>query len=65
MKTEKECKDYLKKIQEKLNEMVDKKIGAINVTGLSKKEIAEITNKRNCLITQEYMLKWFLDLEEE
>lgn len=65
MKTEKECKDYLKKIQEKLDEMVDKKIGAINVTGLSKKEIAEITNKRNCLITQEYMLKWFLDLEEE
>lgn len=65
MKTEKECKDYLKKIQEKLDEMIDKKIGAINVTGLSKKEIAEITNKRNCLITQEYMLKWFLGLEEE
>lgn len=64
MKTEKECKDYLKKIQEKLDEMVDKKIGAINITGLSKKEVAEITNKRNCLITQEYMLKWFLNIEE-
>lgn len=64
MKTEKECKDYLKVIQKKLDELVDKKIGAINVTGLSKKEIAEITNERNCLITQEYMLKWFLGIEE-
>lgn len=65
MKTEKECKDYLKIIQKKLDELVDKKIGAINVTGLSKKEITEITNKRNCLITQEYMLKWFLGIEKE
>lgn len=24
----------------------------------------EITNERNCLITQEYMLKWFLGIEE-
>lgn len=65
MKTEKECREYLKIIQAKLDELVDKKIGAINITGLSKKEVAEITNKRNCLITQEYMLKWFLGLEEE
>ena len=64
MKTEKECKDYLKVIQQKLDEMVDKKIGAINITGLTRKEKEEITNKRNCLIVQEYMLKWFLDMEE-
>ena len=65
MKTEKECREYLKIIQAKLDELVDKKLGAINITGLSKKEVAEITNKRNCLITQKYILKWFLDLEEE
>lgn len=65
MKTEKECREYLKIIQKKLNDLVNKKTGTIDVTGLSRKEIAEITNKRNCLITQEYMLKWFLGLEEE
>lgn len=61
MKTEKECKDYLKVIQEKLKEMVDPSIGCINVSGLSRKQKEEVTNKRNCLLTQEYMLKWFLN----
>lgn len=65
MKTEKECRNYLKTIEKALDDMVDKSIGAINVTYLSRKEKAAVTNKRNCLITQQYMLKWFLDEEEE
>ena len=65
MKTEKECRNYLKTIEKALDDMVDKSIGAINVTYLSRKEKAEVTNKRNCLITQQYMLKWFLDEEKD
>lgn len=65
MKTEKDCREYLKTIEKALDDMVDKSIGAINVTYLSRKEKAAVTNKRNCLITQQYMLKWFLDEEKE
>lgn len=65
MKTKKECNEYLKIIQKKLDELVDKKTGTINVTGLSRKEKEEITNTRNCLLVQEYMIKWFLEIEEK
>jgi hypothetical protein len=60
MKTEKECKEYLEKIQKQLDDMIDKEIGCINVSYLSKKEKEEVINKRNNLLIQKYMLNWVL-----
>lgn len=37
--------------------MIDKSIGCINVSCLSKKEKEEVINKRNCLLVQKATLK--------
>lgn len=44
----------LESVNKALDDMVDKDIGMINVTGLSRKEKNEIINKRNCLLVQRH-----------
>ena len=43
-------------VENLLDEMVDKDIGCINISYLSKKEKEEVINKRNCLIVQKATL---------
>lgn len=58
MITEEEIEKYLetriKSVDKCLDNMIDKSIGAINVSGLTKKEKEQVINQRNCLLIQKH-----------
>ncbi|MBQ8298641.1 MAG: hypothetical protein IJX99_02045 [Clostridia bacterium] len=49
--------EQTKRIDKLLEDVVDKSIGCINVSYLSKKEKEEVINKRNCLLVQKATLQ--------
>ena len=62
-------KDYLvsriESVENSLKLMIDPKIGAINVSGLTKKEKDAVINQRNCLLVQRHCYNEILDLIKE
>lgn len=52
-------------VENLLDEMVDKNIGCINTSYLSKKEKEEVMNKRNCLLVQKATLEDIKNLLKE
>ena len=57
-------KERINDVDKVYNEMltdIGNGIKIINVTGLSRKEKEEITNKRNCLIVQKYCYEEIID----
>lgn len=64
-----ELKQYLIKriemVDKALDDMVDKNIGMINVSLLTKKEKAEVVNKRNCLLVQKHCYEEILQIFTE